>query len=111
MNTQTDVAASYLFEARYVAFFDTVAGRRQSRSISAYRRRGIAGALSVAPPGGGIRTPSRGVAEALALVSHAIQVTLLDDVDPERKRRSNTLTAATIILTGRRRIRVCCENV
>jgi len=31
----------------------------------------------------GIRTPSRGVAEALGGVFHAIQVTLLDDVDPD----------------------------
>ena len=31
----------------------------------------------------GIRTPSRGVAEALGGVFHAIQVTLLDDVNPD----------------------------
>jgi hypothetical protein len=31
----------------------------------------------------GIRTPSRGVAEALGGVFHAVQITLLDDVDPD----------------------------
>jgi hypothetical protein len=59
----------------------------------------------------GIRTPSRGVAEALGGAFHAIQVTLLDDVAPTswQKRRSIMSTAATITLTDRRLIRVCSD--
>ena len=36
----------------------------------------------------GIRTPSRGVAEALGGAFHAVQVTLLDDVDPDELARA-----------------------
>ena len=82
-----------LFKLHQGAF---VAGHRQSRSISAGRRRRLQGLYQWTPPGHaapnfeyhfckncGIRTPSRGVAEALGGAFHAIQVTLLDDVDPD----------------------------
>jgi hypothetical protein len=82
-----------LFKLRQGAF---VAGVRESRSLSARRGRGLSGGLQWTPPGRaapnfqyhfckncGIRTPSRGEAEALGGAFHAIQVTLLDDVDAD----------------------------